>query len=92
MKNRVVNRMLYRAANHPIRSLKHAMYILVAVSIIGNGLSSCGISLSGAGDAIKSAVSDSGLQHVYESVNDTLKDLDYSSEADLIAFQEANAW
>ena len=82
MKNRVVNRMLYRAANHPIRSLKHAMYILVAVSIIGNGLSSCGISLSGTGDAIKSAVSDSGLQHVYESVNDTLKDLDYSSEAD----------
>ena len=82
MKNRIVNKMLYRAANHPIRSLKHAMYILVAVSVIGSGLSSCGISLSGTADAIKDAVNDSGLQAVYESVSDSLKDFDYTSEAD----------
>lgn len=82
MKNRIVNRMLYKAAAHPVRSLRHAMYILVAVSIIGNGLSSCGISLSGTKEAIESAINDSGLQHVYESVGDTLKDLDYSLKSD----------
>lgn len=82
MKYRKVNRMLNRIANHPVRSLKHAMFIMVAVSMIGNSLSSCGVSLSGTKTAIEDAVNDSGLQQVYESVNDTLKDLDYSTEAD----------
>lgn len=82
MKYRKVNRMLNRIANHPVKSLKHAMFIMVAVSMIGNSLSSCGVSLSGTKTAIENAVNDSGLQQVYESVNGTLKDLDYSTEAD----------
>lgn len=89
MKYRKVNRMLNRIANHPVRSLKHAMFIMVAVSMIGNSLSSCGVSLSGTKTAIENAVNDSGLQQVYESVNGTLKDLDYSSEADRQAAKNA---
>ena len=89
MKYRKVNRMLNRIANHPVRSLKHAMFIMVAVSMIGNSLSSCGVSLSGTKTAIENAVNDSGLQQVYESVNGTLKDLDYSSEADRQASKNA---
>lgn len=89
MKYRKVNRMLNRIANHPVRSLKHAMFIMVAVSMIGNSLSSCGVSLSGTKTAIENAVNDSGLQKVYESVNGTLKDLDYSSEADRQAAKNA---
>lgn len=89
MKYRKVNRMLNRIANHPVRSLKHAMFIMVAVSMIGNSLSSCGVSLSGTKTAIENAVNDSGLQQVYESVNGTLKDLDYSSEADRQAVKNA---
>lgn len=81
--------MLNRIANHPVRSLKHAMFIMVAVSMIGNSLSSCGVSLSGTKTAIENAVNDSGLQQVYESVNGTLKDLDYSSEADRQAAKNA---
>lgn len=89
MKYRKVNRMLNRIANHPVRSLKHAMFIMIAVSMIGNSLSSCGVSLSGTKTAIENAVNDSGLQQVYESVNGTLKDLDYSSEADRQAAKNA---
>ena len=89
MKYRKVNRLLNRIANHPVRSLKHAMFIMVAVSMIGNSLSSCGVSLSGTKTAIENAVNDSGLQQVYESVNGTLKDLDYSSEADRQAAKNA---
>lgn len=89
MKYRKVNRMLNRIANHPVRSLKHAMFIMVAVSMIGNSLSSCGVSLSGTKTAIENAVNDSRLQQVYESVNGTLKDLDYSSEADRQAAKNA---
>ena len=89
MKYRKVNRMLNRIANHPVRSLKHAMFIMVAVSMIGNSLSSCGVSLSGTKTAIENAVNDGGLQQVYESVNGTLKDLDYSSETDRQAAKNA---
>jgi hypothetical protein len=40
MKYRTVNRILNRFASHPVRSLKHAMYIIIAAGVIGNGLSS----------------------------------------------------
>ena len=89
MKYRTVNRMLNRFASHPVRSLKHAMYIIIAAGVIGNGLSSCGISLSGTKTAIENAVNDSGLQEVYESVSDTLNDIDFSSEDGKVAAENA---